>query len=40
MMGFRLIMYSVGLIGAVVYLVKLSEVRALSSAARELEPAE
>lgn len=37
MMGFRLVMYCGGLIGAVVYLVKLKEVRELTSAPRVIQ---
>ena len=37
MMGFRVLMYSCGLIGACVYLANLREVRGLTAQAHELE---
>ncbi|WP_165063832.1 lysylphosphatidylglycerol synthase transmembrane domain-containing protein [Paludisphaera rhizosphaerae] len=37
MMGFRILMYSLGLTGAVVYLLNLKEVRGLTTAAHEIE---
>ena len=37
MMGFRVVLYSSGLVGACVYLAKLKEVRALTASARDLE---
>ena len=37
MMGFRVVLYSSGLVGACVYLAKLKEVRGLTASARDLE---
>jgi glycosyltransferase 2 family protein len=37
MMGFRVVWYSSGLVGACVYLAKLKEVRGLTASARDLE---
>jgi hypothetical protein len=37
MMGFRVLMYGGGLVGACVYLAKLKEVRGLTAAAHQIE---
>ena len=37
MMGFRLVMYGGGLVGACVYLANLNEVRSLTASAEHLE---
>ena len=37
MMGFRVLMYGSGLIGAIVYLAKLEDVRGLTAAAHQIE---
>ena len=37
MMGFRVLMYGGGLVGAIVYLAKLKEVRGLTASAHQIE---